>query len=440
MRKQTFSGGIHPPGYKHLTENMRLERLQPPERVFIPLIQSFGAAAEPLVKKGDEVLMGQKIGDSRELFSAPVHSSVSGKVLSITGYPHPLGSLVPTVVIDNDGKDTYHPDIKGNEDPFSLKPGEIRKMVRAAGIVGMGGAAFPTAIKLSPPEGKAIDTVIINGCECEPMLTADYRLMLERTEDIVKGAEIIRLATGADRFIIGIEDNKSEAFKVFKQKMNGFPGDAALLKTKYPQGAEKNLIDALLKREVPRGGLPFDVGVVVQNVGTVKAIWDAVSSGKPLIERAVTLAGPGIKENKNLIIRIGTPFRSAIEYCGGLTEGTNMLVMGGPMMGIAQWDLDTPVIKCTSGLVAWREGGPAPEFPCINCSRCVEHCPMNLVPTRLMNYSRHGLYQDAEKWGVLDCVECGCCEYVCPSKIPLVQWIRLGKHTVAGLKRKEKSR
>jgi Na+-translocating ferredoxin:NAD+ oxidoreductase subunit C len=439
MRKRTFPRGVHPPEYKNYTANKKLEKLEPPNKVFIPLIQHFGKPAEPLVEKGEEVLLGQKIGESKELFSAAVHSSVSGKVLFIRDHPHPLGSLVQTITILNNGNDTLHPDLKGAEDPFSLTPEEIRSRVKEAGIVGLGGAAFPTAVKLSPPKGKPIDTVIINGCECEPMLTSDYRLMLEHTEEIINGAEIIRIATKARRIIIGIEDNKSEAFELFKQKMNGFHGEATLLKTKYPQGAEKNLIYALLKREVPRGGLPFDVGVVVQNIGTVKAVWDAVSSGKPLFERAVTVAGPGIKENKNLLIRLGTPLSSVIEYCGGFKEGTNLLVMGGPMMGIPQWNLDTPVIKGTSGLVAWKEDGLPRESPCISCGRCVDHCPMGLVPTRLMNYSKHGLYEEAEKWGVLDCVECGCCQYICPSKIPLVHWIRLGKNTVASIKRKNKS-
>jgi len=439
MRKKTFPRGTHPPEYKHYTEGQKLEKLEPPEKVFIPLNQHFGKPADPLVTKGDEVLLGQKIGDSDELFSAAVHSSVSGKVLFIKEHPHPLGSPVQTVIIANDGKDTPHPDMKGSKDPFSLKPEDIRSKVREAGIVGMGGAAFPTAVKLSPPKGKPIDTIIINGCECEPMLTSDYRLMLEFTEEIINGAEMVRAAAEAKRIIIGIEDNKRKVFELFKQKMNGFPGEASLLKTKYPQGAEKNLIYALLKREVPRGGLPFDVGVVVQNVGTAKAVWDAVSSGTPLYERAVTLSGPGFKENKNLLIRIGTPFKHAVKYCGGLKKGANMLVMGGPMMGLAQWDLETPVIKGTSGLVAWIEEAFPKEFPCISCGRCVSHCPMGLVPTRLMDYSRHGFYEEAEKWGVLDCVECGCCQYVCPAKIPLVHWIRLGKNAVISMKRKKKS-
>jgi len=439
MRKQTFPRGTHPPEYKSPTKDKKLEELEPPKKVYIPLNQHFGKPADPVVKKGDEVLLGQKIGDSDELFSAPVHSSVSGKVLFIKEHPHPSGSPVPTVIISNDGKDSPHSDTKGAEDPLSLKAEEIRKRIREAGIVGMGGAAFPTAVKLSPPKGKPIDTVIINGCECEPMLTSDYRVMMEYTDSIIKGSELIRLATNANQIIIAVEDNKPDAFNLFQQKMNGFSGKTALLKTKYPQGAEKNLIYALLKREVPSGGLPFDVGVVVQNVGTVKAIWDAVSAGKPLIERAVTVAGPGVKENKNLLIRIGTPFKHAIESCGGLKKGTNVLVMGGPMMGLAQWNLDTPVIKATSGLVAWSEDKLPKENPCISCGRCIGHCPMGLVPTQLMNYSKNELYEEAEKWGVMDCVECGCCQYICPSKIPLVHWIRLGKNAVTSMKRKKKS-
>jgi electron transport complex protein RnfC len=294
-------------------------------------------------------------------------------------------------------------------------------------------------VKLAPPKDKPIDILIINGCECEPILTADYRLMLEQPESIIKGAELARVAVGAKRTVIGIEDNKAGAADVLFRQADHFPVDIRLLKTKYPQGSEKNLIYALLRREVPRGGLPFDVGVVVQNVGTAKAIWEAVSAGRPLYERAVTVGGDGIREPKNLWARIGTLFQTAVDFCGGLDEGVDTVVMGGPMMGIAQYSLDVPIIKGTSGILAWPTPPRASEHPCIRCARCVEHCPMGLSPTQLAKFVQFEKWEQAEKWGVLDCIECGCCRYICPSKIPLVHWLRLGKNKLSRAKRKKKA-
>lgn len=437
MRAKTFPHGIHPFEFKELTAEKPLEPLPPPEKVFIPLLQHFGSPAEPLVNKGDEVALGQKIGEGKTLFSASVHASVSGKVLAVDHHLHPGGNPVPTVTVANDGEDRLVSLEKQDEDPFSLTPEEIRQKVKEAGIVGLGGAAFPTAVKLTPPQDKPIDTIIINGCECEPMLTADYRLMLEYPEDILKGGEIVRLATGAKRLIVGIENNKLSAFETLKKYAQNFKTEIALLKTKYPQGAEKNLIFALLQREVPRGGLPFDVGIVVQNVGTAKAIWDAMSQGIPLYQRAITVSGSGINEPKNLLVRIGTPFKDIVEFCGGLKNGADMLIMGGPMMGISQWSLDVPMIKGTSGILAWDSSPHALEYACISCSRCVRHCPMCLVPTQLMKFVKYENFSAAENWGILDCVECGSCQYVCPAKIPLVHWIRLGKNKVISLKRKK---
>lgn len=437
MKVKTFPRGIHPPEFKEWTAEKAIEPLPPPEKVIIPLLQHFGRTAQPLIKKGDEVALGQKIGEDKALFSASVHSSVSGKVLSVDDYNHPGGNPVPAVTIANDGEDRLSPEIKGAKDSFSLSPDEIRHKVRDAGVVGLGGAAFPTAVKLSPPKDKPIDTIIINGCECEPMLTADYRLMLEAPEDILNGAELVRIATGAEKIIVGIEDNKKKVVKLVQERILRFQGAVSLLKTKYPQGAEKNLIYALLRREVPRGGLPFDVGIVVQNVGTAKAIWEAVSEGKPLYERAITVSGDGIGEPKNILVRIGTPFQNIIEFCGGLNERADILVMGGPMMGISQWSLDTPLIKGTSGILAWTSPSPGIEYPCIRCSRCVDHCPTGLVPTQLAKYVRFDNLTEAEKWGILDCVECGCCQYICPSNISLVHWMRLGKNKIASLKRKK---
>ena len=437
MRAKTFPHGIHPLEFKEFTAEKAIESLPPPEKIMIPLLQHFGKPAKPLVQKGDQVLLGQKIGEGQTLFSASVHSSVSGKVISVDDYNHPGGNPIPAVSITNDSQDHPFSEKKETKDPFSFSPEEIRQKVREAGVVGMGGAAFPTAVKLSPPKDKPIETIIINGCECEPLLTSDYRLMLEAPEDILQGAELARIATGAKRIIVGIEDNKKQAFEIFQDKIQNFDGEVVLLKTKYPQGAEKNLIYALLRRQVPTGGLPFDVGVVVQNVGTAKAIWEAVGEGKPLYERIISVSGQGIKEPKNILVRIGTPFKNVVEFCGGLKEDADILVMGGPMMGIAQWSLDVPVVKGTSGILAWAAPRPGLEYPCIRCGRCVENCPMTLVPTQLARYVKFDDLAAAEKWGILDCVECGCCQYICPSKIPLVHWMRVGKNRIIASKQKK---
>lgn len=437
MKKKTFPHGIHPPEHKELTADKPLEIMPAPEMVFIPLHQHFGAPATALVKKGDEVLLGQKIGEAPSLFSASVHSSVSGKVLAVEAHNHPLGKPVLTVTIANNGEDKQSESGKDLGDPFSLSAAEVRDLVKEAGIVGLGGAAFPTAVKLSPPKDKPIDTIILNGCECEPVLTADYRMMLEYASDILNGAELIRKTTGAEKILIGVEDNKRKAFENLREKNTNPSAEIALVKTKYPQGAEKNLIAALLGRKVPRGGLPFDVGVLVQNVATAKSVWDAANTGLPLFERAMTVSGSGIKDPKNLMVRIGTPFQNVLDFCGGLKEDANTLIMGGPMMGLAQWSLDTPVIKGTSGLLAWADPNPPVEYPCIRCSRCVTHCPMGLVPTHLMKLARNDLFAEMEGWGAMDCVECGCCQFSCPANIPLVHWIRLGKSTLISLKRKK---
>jgi electron transport complex protein RnfC len=436
MRKLTFPRGVHPQEAKEATEDKLLVPLPPPEKVVIPLLQHFGSPAQPLVKKGQEVLLGQKIGEGKTLFSAHVHASVSGKVLAVEESSHPGGYPVMAVVIANDGQDRPE-ETAGASDPFALSPAEIRERVREAGIVGLGGAAFPTAVKLSPPKDKPVDILIVNGCECEPLLTADHRLMVEHPEAVLNGAELARQAVGAHKTIIGIEDNKRDAAAALGQAAGRFPVEVALLKTKYPQGAEKNLIYALLRREVPRGGLPFDVGIVVQNVGTAKAVWEAVSGGQALYDRAITVGGPGVREPKNLRVRVGTSFEAAVNFCGGLKEGVDTLIMGGPMMGLAQWALDIPIIKGTSGILAWKSDGPVAEFSCIRCGRCVEHCPMGLLPTRLAKFVEFEKWAEAEEWGILDCVECGCCQYICPSKIPLVHWLRLGKNKISRAKRKK---
>jgi electron transport complex protein RnfC len=314
----------------------------------------------------------------------------------------------------------------------SLAPEEIRKIVREAGIVGMGGAAFPTHVKLSPPEGKKIDTILINGCECEPYITADHRVMLEQPEEIIFGAGAIAKACGAEKIIIGVEDNKPDVIERFKSifRRDRDEGiEIAVLETKYPQGGEKMLIKAVLGREVPSKGLPLDVGAVVSNVGTALAVSRALKQGSPLIKRVVTVTGSGVKAPQNVLVRIGTSFAEVIEQCGGLTEMATKIVMGGPMMGVPQYSLDVPVVKATSALLVLNrwETQAKKEHPCIKCARCVEHCPMSLVPTRLAAYVEHGKYSEFAEWGGEDCLECGCCAFVCPAGIPIVQWVKLGK-------------
>jgi len=437
MKRSTFPRGIHPPELKEQTAEKPIEFFPPPEKVYVPLLQHFGSPAQPLVKKGDAVSLGQKIGEATSRFSASIHSPVSGKVLSVDDFSHPCGKPVLAVTIANDGQDRRAPEKEVVLNPELLTEDALLEKIREAGVVGLGGAGFPTAVKLCPPKDKSIDTIIINGCECEPLLTGDYRLMLESPEDIVKGAEIIRRITSAKQIIIGIEDNKTKALETVAQHTNGLPVKLSLLKTKYPQGAEKNLIFALLRREVPRGGLPFDVGVVVQNVGTTKAVWDAVCHEKPLYERVITCSGSGIKDPKNILVRIGTTVQRIIDFCGGLEGGADIVVLGGPMMGICQWSLDVPVVKGTTGILAWISPPQARELSCISCARCVDHCPMGLVPTQLAKLVKYNKLEEAEEWGALDCVECGCCQYICPAKIPLVHWIRLGKKLVTNLRNKK---
>lgn len=428
MGAANFRGGVHPEHRKELTASLAITAATIPRKVVIPLQQHIGAPCEPLVKVGDAVKVGQMIGDSEAFVSAPVHASISGTVAAIEPYNHPLGRKVTAIIIEGDGRDEWCSELEPVEKVDDLSPEEIRARIRSAGIVGLGGAAFPAHVKLSPPEGKAIDTVIINGAECEPYLTADHRLMLERPEDIVFGLEVIMKALGAGRGIIGIEDNKPDALRVMRQAIEGKSDMSVVaLKTKYPQGAEKMLILATTRRRVPSGGLPLDVGVVNHNVGTTVAIAEAVRKGKPLIERVVTVTGEGVKRPANLMVRLGTLAGDLLEYCGGLREDTCKLIMGGPMMGLAQPTADFPVVKGTSGILALtaEEAAVYENGSCIRCASCVKACPINLVPTFIAQAAEHGLFDRAEKLHAADCIECGCCSYICPAGIPLTQWIRI---------------
>lgn len=442
MSKRTFVGGVHPYEGKEFTEKKAIEELPTPQTVYIPLQQHIGAPTQPLVEKGAEVKAGQKIGEANGFISTPIHASVSGKVKGIQDVVHPVSGRGKAIIIEADEEQEWIAEFSFDENYLDLSPQEIRKRVKEAGLAGLGGATFPTHVKLSPPPNKKIDVAILNGAECEPYLTADHRLMLEHPEPIINGLRIIMKTLGVDRGIVGIEDNKPDAIESMKKAAAAHADiEIAVLPVKYPQGAEKQLIKAILDREVPTGGLPMDVGVVVQNVGTAKAIFDAVAYQKPLTHRVVTITGPGITEPKNLLIPIGTPFQNAVEYCGGLKEDAAKIIMGGPMMGLAQPNLDVPVVKGTSGILIFTqaEASLPPEDPCIGCGRCVEVCPMHLLPTTLETLVSVKKFEDAERLHIMDCIECGSCSYICPANRRLVHAIRWGKREVLEIRRKASS-
>jgi electron transport complex protein RnfC len=439
MKALTFRGGIHPLYNKDRTAGLETTRLTPPEEVVIPLAQHIGAPAKPAVEPGTEVLVGQVVGEPSGFVSAFVHSSVSGKVKAVEPRPSMGGSPLMSVVIENDGKDRTVDGMGLGKDWDKADKTELKDLVRRAGLVGMGGAAFPTHVKLSPPADKPIDTVILNGAECEPYLTADHRLMLERPEDVVEGCRIAMAILDAKNGIIGIEANKPDALSVVAKAAEGTGIRVQALEIKYPQGAEKQLIDAILAREVPSGGLPMDARVVVQNVGTAAAMADAVLRGKPLYERLVTVTGSAVREAKNLVIRIGTPVSYVVQACGGVVGELGKLISGGPMMGIAQYTDAVPVTKGTSGLLLLSpaEVDTRTSDACIRCGRCVRACPMRLMPTDIAKLSSLGRVLEAQAIGALDCIECGSCSYECPSRLPLVQEIRLGKAAIHAARRKQ---
>ena len=432
MNLKTFKRGVHPAYYKELTSHKKTERAPLPKRVTIPLQQHIGAPCTPVVKKGSVVEEGQVIGEASSFVSAPVHATIAGKVKDVGNYPHPGGGKTLSVVIDGDGTEKEWPEGSVGLDLDGYPPHDIREAVKEAGIVGMGGAGFPTHVKLSPPKDKKIDTVILNGCECEPFLTSDHRVMLEATEKILWGMKAIMKVVDATKGYIGIEDNKMDAIEAMGEAAKKIvPGvEVVALETKYPQGAEKMLIKATINRHVPAGKLPLDVGVIVNNTGTAAAIYDALKAKKPLIERIVTMSGTGLVEPKNLYVRIGTSFRELIDYCGGVEgEGEAAVINGGPMMGTAQTNLDVPVVKGTSGITVLagdgvKSGGYA---PCIRCASCVEACPVDLMPYRIGDLGRMEMVDVFGTWGGLTCIECGCCSFVCPTNRPLAHWIRVGK-------------
>ncbi|HEA47360.1 MAG TPA: electron transport complex subunit RsxC [bacterium] len=439
MRIRSFRGGVHPPEEK-ITSQKPIQELPLPKKVVIPLSQHTGVPARPTVKVGDRVKTGQRIGEAQGPISSNIHTSISGKITSIENHPHPLGPPSLAITIESDGRDEHHPSVKHNNDYFKLHPNEIREIVRGAGIVGLGGAAFPTHVKLSPPEDRWIDTVILNGCECEPYLTCDHRLMIEKTYEIIEGLKIIAKTLEVTSCYVGIEKNKEDAIKAMREEIrNKANMEIVSLKTKYPQGSEKQLIEAILNRKVPSGGLPLDVGVVVQNVGTALAISEAVKKGRPLIERVITVTGRGIKNPANLRVRMGTLFKDMIDYCGGFAGKPGKIIMGGALMGFAQHTLDVPVIKGTTGILLLTEDEVNIEEPqpCIKCARCVDSCPIYLLPLYLGIYGEKELWRKCEELGALDCTECGCCAYICPARIPLVQLIKLAKQEIAAYRKKK---
>lgn len=426
---KTFKGGVHPGHFKSATAGKPIIPAEPPARVAILMQQHIGAPCEPLVKVGDLVKVGQKVGDSKAFVSVPAHASVSGKVVEIREYPHPVGRPAKAVVIESDGQNTWHESVKENPPLQELSADELKKIIREAGIAGMGGATFPTHVKLSPPPEKPIDTVIINGSECEPFLTADHRLMLERPGDVVFGLKVLMKVLGVEKGHIGVEDNKPDCLEALTVAAEGEPIEVKSLQTKYPQGAEKQLINVFTGREVPSGGLPMDVGTVVHNAGTAAAIADAVQKGLPLVERIVTVTGPGVTAPANLQVKIGTLVSEVIAQCGGMKENARKLILGGPMMGLAQTTTEMPVIKGTSGILVLTDAEVSIHEikPCIRCGRCVDVCPVNLMPLTIGSATEKGYLDKAEAFHAVDCIECGCCSYVCPAKRPLTQWIRVSK-------------
>jgi electron transport complex protein RnfC len=439
VKTVTFKGGIHPSYNKEFTASKPIRPAALPQTAVIPLQQHVGAPCKPLVKAGDEVKVGQKIGEAGGFVSVPVHASVSGKVVAVEPRLHPGGQQVMSLVIESDGQDTVDENVQPRGDIDKLSAKEIIDIIKEAGIAGLGGAAFPTHVKLSPPPDKKVELVIINGAECEPYLTCDHRLMLEQTDDVIYGTRAIMKALGVSKGIIAIENNKPDAIAAMLKATSAYANiEVMALKTKYPQGAEKQLIKAITGKEVPSGGLPADVGTVVDNVGTAATIARAIKTGMPLIERAVTVTGRGIKEPANLMVRIGTPFSQLIDECGGFADKPGKMIMGGPMMGIAQYSLDVPVIKGTSGILVLTEGeAQAPQVQvCIRCARCVEACPADLLPLYISRYALAGMYDKAEQYNAMDCIECGCCSFECPAKRPLVESIRLAKRAIAANRRK----
>lgn len=438
LEPKSFEGGLHPPEMK-LTADRAVENLPLPDRVILHVSQHIGAPAKPIHKITDKVKCGEIVAEAGGFVSAPVHATISGSVIAVGNFMHPFGVPSPAIVIERD--QSAEEPVYTAENGLELSGEEIKNRILEGGMVGLGGATFPTHVKLSPPAGKQIDTVILNGVECEPALTSDHRLMLEESDKIINGLQLIMKSLNAKNGIIGIENNKPDAIKLLDEKLKNFPNlSVQPLTVKYPQGGEKQLIYACLGRETPSGGLPMDVGVVVQNVASAAAIADAVNLRHPLLERVVTLSGNCVVNPGNYRVRIGTTVADFIQMTGGLKNDVPLkkVIMGGPMMGFALFDLNIPIIKGTSGILCWdSEQAQQPrETACLRCGSCIRACPMGLMPQKMKQLIDHRKWDKVDEIGVLDCIECGCCAYACPSSLPLVQSFKLGKKNVMAERRR----
>ncbi len=429
--KSLFFGGVHPEGRKELSASAPLTAMALPAQAAVPLRQHIGAPCKPLVAVGETVCMGQKIGDGEGL-CVPVHAPVSGVVEAIEDRPHPGGGTCPAIIIKNDFLDTPHHSLKPHANPEQLAPAELVSILRESGLVGMGGAAFPTDIKSKTGMGYT-GVLILNACECEPYITADDALLRARSGDVLRGLAVLARILNPDQTVIGIEDNKPEAAAILRETLKDIPGvELRVLPTRYPQGAEKQLIQAVTGRQVPSGGLPKDVGCAVFNAATAFAAYRAVYEGMPLIERVVTVTGEGVKEPRNLIVRVGTSFQEVIGTAGGLGDDVWKVLSGGPMMGVAQGDLSVPVTKAVNAVLCLSsaQNGESAHPVCIRCGKCLEVCPMGLEPLYLYRYSNAGDLDALKRLHLTDCIECGCCAYACPGKVPLVQGFRAGKRAM----------
>ncbi len=439
MRLKTFPGGIHPHDEKHYSASAPITDFPIPQRVIIHLSQHIGAPSTPLVEQGDAVLKGQLIASSSGFVSLNQHASISGTVTKIGKFLHPTGAMGTGIEISSDGKDEEI-ELGDDENFLELSAEVLKERIGSAGICGMGGAGFPSYVKLSPPADKKIDVVILNGVECEPYLTSDHRLMLEHSQEVINGLKVIMKVVGAKEGVIGIEANKPDAIELLQKLCKKEKGlSVAGLKMQYPQGAEKQLIYAATRRKVPAGDLPMAVGVVVQNVATAVAVYEAVRFQKPLTERVISVTGPIVKKPMNLKAPIGTLYSELVEYCGGVTEPIGKAISGGPMMGFAMPSLDAAMTKGSSGLVLFGEKAAKSmaEHTCLRCARCVDICPMNLMPSTIVNAVKYNNLDMAVKAGLNDCIKCGSCAYVCPAQIRLVQWIDTGKIRYAEAQRKK---
>ncbi|MFZ5562897.1 MAG: electron transport complex subunit RsxC [Thermodesulfobacteriota bacterium] len=442
----TFAKGVHPPDYKSFSQDAPIEVVPTPAKVVVPLMQNIGAPSECVVQAKQDVKFGDMIAKSTGFVSVPIHSPINGKAQKLFNVTLPNGRHLPAVPIKAEGEQlegrALMEEIFGGDWPKDAAakqdPKAISAAIQAAGIVGLGGAAFPTHVKIMPNDKRPVEALLINGCECEPFLTPDYRIMVEAPDALVCGALLAARAVGANKIVIGIEANKPKAVEAITRAVQGTPVQVAVLKTKYPQGSEKHLIMSVMKRKVPPGKLPLDVGAVVSNVGTVVAIARAVLRGKPLTHRVVCVTGGGIAHPKNLLVPIGISYGELIDYCGGLTPDAARIISGGPMMGFAFTDLEMPVTKGASGVTVLTRDDvkKAEETACVRCGRCVDVCPLNLVPSKLAVASRNKNLEVAERYHIFTCLECGCCAYTCPASLPLVQLIRMGKAAITASRKK----